>query len=299
MNQSMKKFVFGSVTTLTLFTSIAPAVTNVVTTTANASSVTNLKKQAGKQIKLTGAVNVRDLGGYTNRKGQTIKAKRLIRSAQLNKLTKSDIKKLTEQYHVAVDVDFRTPKEVAKANDPKIKGVKYVKAPVVSDKENEADIKVFNKDGEKGMILYYTYFINKTGRKEYRKLFNELLKVPDNKAVLYHCSYGKDRTGFATALILTALGFDKQTIYKDYLLSNKYRSAATKADLAAMKKNGASKKELKNEYYNDIVEKQYLDKAYSLAEKKYGSMMGYLKQGLGLTNTDIQKLQSKYLTKAK
>ncbi|MBW1605046.1 tyrosine-protein phosphatase [Lactobacillus sp. Sy-1] len=297
MNKPFKKFVFISATSLTLFGSLAPALTNVVTTTANASSTSALKKQAGKQIKLSGAVNVRDLGGYTNSKGQTIKSKMLIRGAQLNKLTKADINKLTKTYRVAVDVDFRTPKEVAKAKDPKIKGVKYVKAPVVSDKENEEDIKVFNKDGEKGMILYYTYFVNKTGRTEYRKLFDELLSTPANKAVLYHCSYGKDRTGFATALILTALGFDKKTIYKDYLLSNKYRAAATKADLDEMKKNGASKKELKNEYYNDIVEKQYLDKAYSLAEKKYGSMMGYLKKGLGLTNADIQKLQSKYLTK--
>ncbi|MEJ6399912.1 tyrosine-protein phosphatase [Nicoliella lavandulae] len=297
MNKPFKKFVYVSATSLTLFASIAPVVTNTLTTTANASATTALKKQAGKQIKLSGAVNVRDLGGYTNSKGQTIKSKMLIRGAQMNNLTKADINKLTKEYHVGVDVDFRTPKEIAKAKDPKISGVKYVKAPVVSDAENEADIKVFNQDGEKGMILYYTYFINKTGRAEYRKLFNELLSTPPNKSVLYHCSYGKDRTGFATALILTALGFDKKAIYKDYLLSNKYRAASTKADLDAMKKNGASKKEIKNEYYNDIVEKEYLDKAYSLAEKKYGSMMGYLKQGLGLTNADIQKLQSKYLTK--
>ncbi|MHA8110361.1 tyrosine-protein phosphatase [Lactobacillaceae bacterium Melli_B4] len=161
------------------------------------------------------------MSGYTNSAGQTIKPKLLIRSAQLNKLTSADIHKLTKEYHVGVDVDFRTPSEVAKANDPKIDGVKYVKAPVVTDKENDADIKVFNQDGEKGMLLYYTYFINQNGRNEYKKLFHELLNAPNDKAVLYHCSYGKDRTGFATALILTALGFDKQTIYKDYLLSNK------------------------------------------------------------------------------
>ncbi|MHA8137655.1 tyrosine-protein phosphatase [Lactobacillaceae bacterium Scapto_B20] len=297
MNKKLHHALLGSLTSFAIFTSIAPSINAFTNVTVNASTTEALKKQAGQQIKLSGAVNVRDLGGYTNSAGKTIKPKLLIRSAQLNNLTSADIHKLTKEYNVGVDVDFRTPSEVAKANDPKIDGVKYVKAPVVTDKENDADVKVFNKDGEKGMILYYTYFINQNGRKEYKKLFDELLNAPKGKAVLYHCSYGKDRTGFATALIMTALGFDKQTIYKDYLLSNKYRAAATKADLAEMKKNHASKLELKNEYYNDIVEKQYLDKAYELAEHKYGSMMGYLQKGLGLSNADIKTLQNKYLTK--
>ncbi|WP_105956793.1 tyrosine-protein phosphatase [Apilactobacillus quenuiae] len=282
MHRNFKKIFTFSATSLILFTSMATVITSNEKISVQAST------QTGRQIKLKGTVNIRDLGGYQNTKGKTIKYKKLIRAAQLNTATKADLNKLKDNYNVGIDIDFRTPSEIAKANDPKINGIKYVKAPVVSDKENKADIKVFNKNGEKGMLLYYTYFINQNGRKNYRKLFNELLHAPKDKAVLYHCSYGKDRTGFATALILTALNFDKKKIYHDYLLSNKYRAKATNSDLTSMKKNGATKLAIKNEYYNDIVEKQYLDQAYKLAEQKYGSMMGYLKKGIGLSIHELK-----------
>ena len=51
----------------------------------------------------------------------------------------------------------------------------------------------------------------------YRKFFEILLRHEEG-ALLYHCTMGKDRVGTATALILSALGVPRETIYADYLI---------------------------------------------------------------------------------
>lgn len=294
----LKKQVTLFAVALSLLAVGTPIAASAVTPVASAAT-TKVKAAtpvAGSQIKLQGAVNVRDLGGYRTESGKVIKPNMLIRSAKLNTLTAHDEAVLVKQHHLGVDVDLRTPAEMKEAPDKKIAGVKYVKNPVVSDAESKQNDKIAN--GQTGMIDYYKYFVDSTqGRHAYKVLFHELLTTPSNKAVLWHCSAGKDRAGFGTALIMTALGVSKQTIYKDYLLSNKYRKATNDQALAALKKKGANQATIKKNYYGLIVEKAYLDEAYKQAEKHYGSMKGFLTKGLGLTQSDLTKLQDKYLEK--
>lgn len=296
----MKKSILSVMIALTL-SSTGVAIASPIAGQASPAAIAATTKSdygAGSQIKLSGAVNVRDLGGYRTQSGLKIKPNLLIRSAKLNTLTRHDQQILVNQHHLGIDVDLRTPAEMKSAPDVKISGVKYIADSVVSNKESQANNKIFVKNGEQAMIDYYNYFVDSAqGRAAYKKLFNALLTAPKNKAVLWHCSAGKDRAGFGTALVLTALGVDKKTIYKDFLLSNKYRKQTNDAALAALKKKGASKTELKNNYYGLIVEKQYLDQAYKDAAKHYGSMSGFLHKGLGLTSSDINRLRTKYLEK--
>lgn len=293
----MKKQIALIAITLGLFSVGAPVASHYAAPTAIAATQTTKETVVpGSQIKLEGAVNVRDLGGYKTESGKVIKPNMLVRSAKLNTLTANDEAILTKQHRVAVDVDLRTPAEMKEAPDKEMAGVKYVKDPVVSDAEDKQNYKI--ADGRTGMIDYYKYFVDTAqGRQAYKTLFHELLTVPSNEAVLWHCSAGKDRAGFGTALIMTALGVNKSTIYKDYLLSNKYRKATNDQALAELKKKGASKATIKKNYYGLIVEKAYLDAAYKEAETHYGSMKGFLEKGLGLTQTDLTKLQNKYLEK--
>src|SRR5699024_3313068 len=100
------------------------------TTTQTTKHKAKKAKSTSTHIKLQGASNARDLGGYVNSKGQKIKAHRLIRSNSLSTLSKSDQKKLVKTYHVATDVDLRTVIEQQKSPDVKMKGVKLVKANV-------------------------------------------------------------------------------------------------------------------------------------------------------------------------
>lgn len=250
--------------------------------------------QAGKQIKLQGANNVRDLGGYRTKTGKTVKAHVLLRAAALNKLTKADAKKLKQVYHVRTDIDLRSKAEAAKAPDVKISGVTYTFDPVVKDVSQQ--FSMTSKDGVKVMENGYKAMVTSTqGKKAYKKMFKILLKNPKGQAVLWHCTAGKDRTGIGTALVLSALGVSRKTVMSDYLLSNKYLAASNKVTIQQLKDKGADAATIKLMTDMLSVKKSYLNAAFSAINKKYGSVDKYLQKGLGLTKTDRTKLQKLYL----
>ena len=89
-------------------------------------TLTPAKTEAEHEIKLEGAFNVRDLGGFITKDGRQIKAHRLLRSARLNHLTANDITQLTKIYHVGIDFDLRRPQEVAAQPDVRMPGVTYI-----------------------------------------------------------------------------------------------------------------------------------------------------------------------------
>ncbi|TGD20432.1 tyrosine-protein phosphatase [Levilactobacillus suantsaiihabitans] len=250
--------------------------------------------QAGKQIKLQGAENVRDLGGYRTKTGKTVKRHVLLRAAALNKLTKADAQKLKKVYHVRTDVDLRSKAEAAKAPDVKISGVTYKFDPVVKDVSQQ--FSMTSKDGVKIMENGYKAMVTSAqGKKAYKQLFKILLKNPKGQAVLWHCTAGKDRTGIGTALVLSALGVSRKTVMSDYLLSNKYLAASNKAAIKQLKDKGADAATIKLMTDMMVVKKSYLNAAFSAINKKYGSVDKYLQKGLGLTKADRTKLQKLYL----
>ncbi|MCI1553122.1 MAG: tyrosine-protein phosphatase [Levilactobacillus sp.] len=250
--------------------------------------------QAGKQIKLQGAENVRDLGGYRTKTGKTVKRHVLLRAAALNKLTKADAQKLKKVYHVRTDVDLRSKAEAAKAPDVKISGVTYKFDPVVKDVSQQ--FSMTSKDGVKIMENGYKAMVTSVqGKKAYKQLFKILLKNPKGQAVLWHCTAGKDRTGIGTALVLSALGVSRKTVMSDYLLSNKYLAASNKAAIKQLKDKGADAATIKLMTDMMVVKKSYLNAAFSAINKKYGSVDKYLQKGLGLTKADRTKLQKLYL----
>lgn len=262
--------------------------------TKTAKKAKTVKQPTVKEIKLKGAINVRDLGGYKTKNGKTIKKHKLLRSAALNTLTKADAQKLVKTYHLATDIDLRTDMEKQKAPDVKIKGVKYVFDPVM---------KQFSKigkteSGEKVMEHTYSQFVTtKTSRQAYHKLFQALLTNPKNKAVLWHCSAGKDRAGMGSVLVLSALGVDRKTINHDFMLSNKFRASTNKQHLAALTAKGVAKNSLdyKRTKAMDDVRMAYLNTSYRLIKKDYGSMNNFLHKGIGLSDHDITKLRQMYL----
>ena len=136
-----------------------------------------------------------------------------------------------------------------------------------------------------------------TARENYKKFFDVLL-ASENGSTLWHCTAGKDRAGFATMLVLSALGVDKKSIFEDYLLSNKYRKSENEKTIEQVKEaTNDNKQAVENITAMREVRKSYLQTAYDTMEKEYGGVNGYLKKGLGLTNKDISNLKAIYLTK--
>ncbi len=140
---------------------------------------------------------------------------------------------------------------------------------------------------------------------QYRSIFRRLLA--DDGAVLYHCSAGQDRTGVATALILSALGVDRATIITDYHLSTELRRPqwemppVNPADhpgnvivqyyaQAAARPGGVRAAPL---YTPDG--QSHLAQFFTHIDATYGSVEGYLDRVLGIIATDVARLRALYL----
>ena len=174
-----------------------------------------------RSIALAGASNFRDLGGYIGHGGQQVKWRRLFRSDHLAALTPQDHAVLAG-LRVARTVDFRGQAESA-AYAYALPGVAYHPLriePTVIQRALDLQRSGHQITAQDAVVLMqdtYRGFVNDSAPR-FAGLF-ELLLDSDAPTV-FHCTAGKDRTGFAAALILMALGVPRDVVMHDYLLTN-------------------------------------------------------------------------------
>lgn len=241
--------------------------------------------QAQRLIALEGAQNFRDIGGYRTQDGRRVKWGLLFRSADLSALTDADIAALN-RLNVHVLYDLRSTSE-RRADPDAWRGPG---APVSFSRDYETDRQIFAalrgtptvESVHAAMRTYYPAALTAL-TPEYRDLFASLLE--GQGATLYHCTAGKDRTGIATALILSALGLPRETIYADYLMSNRFYHSTAGAmgalppDVAAAL-NG--------------VDESYLRAAFDAIDAQYGSLNAYIERGLGVDAAGVARLRALY-----
>jgi protein-tyrosine phosphatase len=101
-----------------------------------------------------------------------------------------------------------------------------------------------------------------------------------------HCTAGKDRTGFACALILHTLGVSDDVIAEDYLLTNRY-----------YRRDPANGSELPDDVKNVLgtVQTSFLGTAFAAIDADYGDLETYFRDGLGLGHAERASLEARYL----
>ena len=267
--------------------------------------------KAGSRIPLAGILNARDLGGYETAEGRKVKKHKLIRSGALAMCTQSDLDLLVNVYEVKTDVDFRTALEVNEKKDPVMEGVQYIWNPIIEEETMgitkefkgmeefyKESIKEYKKAGEsplKYMAKTYQGLVsNAFSLDQYRKFF-EILLHHENGAVLWHCSAGKDRAGLGAALILYALGVERDTIMRDYLLTNTYLAPETEAMIEMVRKEYEDPEIEAAIRILNGVEECYLEMAFTHMEKTSGSIGRFMEEAFGLGEKQIQMLREKYL----
>ena len=271
--------------------------TDTVTVTAAYGSWIRLVPSQGAALVLTvrdlglaSDPNLRDIGGYRTTDGQWVKMGVVYRSQALS-LSATDLATV-DQLGITADYDLRTPAEIAASPDVVPAGATYTNLNVLGDSSttsisgvtSAAEAEQYMEEGERDFVTDSTA----------TTAFGSLLTgIADGKgAALYHCSAGKDRTGWATAVILTLLGVPESTVMQDYLLSNTYYydSAAVQAMLAAMPAAEAA-------VYTPFmeVESSYLQAGLDQVKSSYGTMYDYAVKGLGLSPQTIQKLRERLL----
>ena len=262
----------------------------------------NAERASSRHVPLDGAVNVRDIGGYRSAHGLVVRPGRLFRGAALSRLTSADVDRL-DRLGLRVVVDFRTAGEVLLGGDDKVPyGVESVHLPV-SGGDLEAIYEVIaGGDHERqrrelgdGRAASFMVEINRgfvaDGRQ--REAFGAALRIicsPGRLPLLYHCTSGKDRTGWMTAIVLTALGVPRELVLRDYLLSNDYhRAGHDKLRLDLVKTGIVADPAL----LRPVLEQSatYLGAAFEEADRRYSSFGRFLAYGLDVSEAMLAGLR--------
>ncbi|MFE2927692.1 tyrosine-protein phosphatase [Streptomyces goshikiensis] len=240
---------------------------------------------ADRLITLEGTVNFRDAGGYRTTGGQWVKMGEIYRSDALNKLTPNDLAKL-QRLRVKTVFDLRMQDERTKDADKVPAGARYVVADVFAGSPAFQTLPKSPDEAVKSMIdAEKTMVSGDGGKKAYTRVF-EGIGTDRDRSVLFHCTAGKDRTGWANATLLTALGVPQETVMADYLASNDYRKAANEAILSHLPAAQAA-------VYKPLLDVRpaYLNSGYDEVKATYGTFDRYLKDGLGIDARELKELK--------
>lgn len=244
-----------------------------------------------RSLHLEGASNFRDLGGYAAAAGRQVRWRRLFRSDQLAGLTADDLQQL-QALGLARAFDLRGTHERA-ATPYELPGVVQHALPieptVVQRMKDllEAGRTVTAQDTVRLMEQTYRAFVHDNAAR-FAELFGHLLE--SDTPLVFHCTAGKDRTGFAAALILLALGVPRETVMQDYLLTN---------DLfrAPPIDTGRAPREVVQVLWR--VQREFLDAALHAVDADWGGIDRYLSEALHVNAIQRGRLAELYLRSPK
>jgi protein-tyrosine phosphatase len=238
-------------------------------------------------LNLTSASNFRHFGGYAGHGGRRVRSRRIFRSDHLGALTPDEASRVAALGLTRV-LDFRGLAERASAPCV-LRGITVHSLPIeptIVQKLTEwlaagrrlarRDVVALMEDTYRGFVRGNTH--------RFRELFGHLLET--DEPMVFHCTAGKDRTGFAAALILRSLGVSGDDVMRDYLLTNeRYRSP------------DASRYGLAPEVHTVLcgVQPAFLQAALHAVEEDYGGLEAYFREGLGLREAERERLRDLYL----
>lgn len=232
---------------------------------------------------LQGASNFRDIGGYRNTDGRQVRRGQVFRSDHLAGLTTDDVARL-QSLGIAHSLDFRGVAEYT-ATPYAIPGVQRValtiEPTVIARMRTLVAQGVVPTTDETVELMRETYrdFVNRNAE-IYGQFLKHLLEQPTPQ--VFHCTAGKDRTGFAAALLLSALGVDRTTIEHDYLLTNQLYKRDARLE-------GQGHPHVMKVLWQ--VQPEFLQAAFDEVDAQHGGMPDYLHGAIGLSPQELAELQ--------
>lgn len=191
-------------------------------------------------------------------------------------------------------IDLRTDQEVADKADRLPAGVTYTRVPILSGNINDMVAKIKSPEDARNMMRQMNVAFA-TGDAERAAFKTELTDLANASGPsVFHCTAGKDRTGWTAMLLQSIAGVDDATIMQDYLLTNEYNkdwAAKTRAYIASTQGEQVAL------LFEPLlgVESSYLQSGLDAVKTNYGSIDKYLTDGVGLSADTIAKLKAKLL----
>ena len=258
--------------------------------------------------------NGRELGGLMMQDGRSIRWGKLVRSGNLSLASDRDVAMLKDRFQLSDVYDFRFDAEVAADPDRPMDGVTITRLSTLpqafidvftSGRTDTTQIQSANiletlakyafvpKAQEMADKLYPGIVMDTLSQRLYGEFLRGVLNA--RGGVLWHCSQGKDRAGWAAAFVLAALGADRKTIVEDFSLSNVSYAPAVDALSARITQMGGGEKELAFVRAMVGVSVENFESTLDLIDARYGSLNAYLEKALGFSAEEQAALQSKFL----
>lgn len=238
-------------------------------------------------------MNFRELGGYVNKDGRTVRHGVFYRSGALADLNREELD-YVNTLGIKTIVDLRSEMELKDSPDPVIEGAKFHHLSAMNF-EFSGDVDMSPESLKKaGSTMILADFYGKLAfSSAYVQMFQEILK--GNTPILFHCSAGKDRTGIGAILILLALGVDEETALDDYMLTNEYRRGYIERMLA----DRADMLEIYPEMRTILfafegVDRRNAEHTLNVIRKNYKDMDTYFHEVLKLSDDDLRTLRERY-----
>ena len=264
-----------------------------------------------RHLKLKRMLNTRDLGGLRTKDGRTVKSGLLYRSGFLYVGAEEDIEMIST-LGISKIIDFRAYNEKEEKPDPVIPGVEFIHLPA----EDEAVLGIErDRKTQQGFTdllmsrvitepafairymsgMYRRFVSNRFTTGQYRK-FLDIVRTADGP-VLWHCTAGKDRAGFAAILLEEILGIDRDDIIESYMLSNTYLQPDVEYLVREFEKayRGSAPYPKKEVMLFFSARKEFVDALYNEAEKEFGSFENFLASELGVDDGVREEFREKYL----
>lgn len=267
-----------------------------------------------RTIAFEGIENGRDMGGLIMKDGHTVRTGMLVRSGNLSKATEGDVALLKEHYRLTDVFDFRFEAEANAAPDRVIDGVSYThlstlpKAFMEGFSSSRPDTTKMDTRDLAAILMKYAFDTKAQtmARRLYPSIvtdsiaqhyYGEFLRSVLNAkgGVLWHCSQGKDRAGWASAFVLAALGADRNVIVEDFGLSNRSYAPHVEALSAKVRQQEGGEEAVAFIQAMVGVSRENFEATLDLIDQQYGSLSQYLENQLGFTEEEQQQLRDKYL----
>lgn len=241
-------------------------------------------------VPLQGCSNLRDLGGYRAADGRRVRMGQVFRSASLAYLAEADLARF-DTLGIRTVCDLRGVRERERAPSRLSGGNAPEVVPLPIEPRVGASLRDLLRrekaTGEDTYALLQAAYAAYWGEHlpRYRALFALLLQG-ERLPLLFHCSAGKDRTGFGAALLLTALGVPRETVVADYLATNRI-----------WQREHALPPETPDAVRDVLLtaHRPLLEGALAQAMESYGSLERLLEDGLGLHPARLRALRNTML----